>query len=70
MNKISNNDSNGIKIIKNGPRDRKLWQFLVLKVLTKLYQLASTQLIFPGVKNPENPGIQPTHWLSNRASAT
>ena len=43
VNRISNNDSNGIKIMKNGPRDRKLWQFLVLKVLTKLYQSAINQ---------------------------
>ena len=46
VNRDLNYDSNGFKIMKNGLYNQKLWQFLVLKVSTKLYQLASTQLIY------------------------
>ena len=38
MNRDLNYDSNGFKIMKNGPYNQKLWPFLVLKVSTKLYQ--------------------------------
>ena len=43
VNRDLNYDSNGFKIMKNGPYDQKLWSFLVLKVLRKLYQLVVTQ---------------------------
>ena len=43
VNRDLNYDSNGFKIMKNGPYDKKLWSFLVLKVLRKLYQLFVTQ---------------------------
>ena len=32
-----------LTIMKNGSCDQKLWPFVVLKVLRKLYQLAITQ---------------------------
>ena len=35
-----------IVYMKKGQCDRKLWPFVVLKVLTKLYQLAITQSIY------------------------
>ena len=43
LNRILNFSKNGIKIMKNGPCEPKLWRFKIVNDLRELYQIAITQ---------------------------